>query len=41
MLASWIRIQGEKYRPKTAKKSFDSQNPKKEIIKISLPLNGS
>jgi len=41
-----IRIQGIKYQPKTAKKSFLLQNPKsellkKKIIKISSFLNGS
>jgi len=42
-----IRIQGLKYQPKTAKKTFLHLKPKsellikREIIKISLFLNGS
>ena len=42
----WIRIQGAKYQPKTAKKAVlllksKSELLKKEIIKMSSFLNGS
>ena len=47
ILDSWIRIQGVKYQPKTAKKNFVTPKTqiwtleKREIIKISSFINGS